>query len=225
MIFLKLHCCIFSFIHLFVSNEEQQCSIWQFRGEHACCCSSYLCCQITYKQHCNDNFMFIYSPKLRFSHLQYSNVKEWYFFHTQLWIPASDCDFWRFESDFWCFVKLLQEKNIVKEIKLIMSTGMEQSSPLWVYFPRSITLDFKNMNSLRWTTLIHTSAHEGFSMIYILRFLDVNSSHLEFNKVDISPVPFAWAINCGTYLMFKYTTGWLVFMQHDLWWTSVTWIG
>ena len=26
-----------------------------------------------------------------------------FFFHTQLWFPASDCDFRRFESDFWCF--------------------------------------------------------------------------------------------------------------------------
>ena len=33
------------------------------------------------------------------------------FFHTHLWFPASDCDFWQFGSDFWSFCKVITEQK------------------------------------------------------------------------------------------------------------------
>ena len=50
------------------------------------------------------------------------------FFHTQLWFLASDRDFRRFESDFRCFLKLSQEKNILEQTNSIMDGRAERKS-------------------------------------------------------------------------------------------------
>ena len=62
--------------------------------------------------------------------------QEHHLFHTQLWFPASDHDFWWFGSYFWSFCKAITEKNIVEEIELIMGACAKQSSPSRVCIPQ-----------------------------------------------------------------------------------------
>ena len=78
-----------------------------------------------------------------------------YFFHTHLWFPASDQDFWQFGSDFQSFCKVITEKNIVEEIDWIMGPRC-----------RSWFLEYKlsRVNSILherpwWILYIHANCH------------------------------------------------------------------
>ena len=87
-----------------------------------------------------------------------------FFFHIQLWFPASHRDSRRFGSDFRWFI--LSCHIIVEEIKSIMGARAERSSPSWVYIPQkllAITRDFWNANPFGWTPF-HTGARDGFSI-------------------------------------------------------------
>ena len=62
------------------------------------------------------------------------------------------------------FVKLSQEKNIVKEIESMMGACVERSSLEWVCIPQkslAIACDFWNTNSFEWTPF-RTGAHYFF---------------------------------------------------------------
>ena len=62
-----------------------------------------------------------------------------YFFHTQLWFPASDRDFGRFESYFWCFGEVITGKNVAGERETIMGARAERCSPSWVCIPQKLS--------------------------------------------------------------------------------------
>ena len=91
---------------------------------------------------------------------------EYTFFHNQLWFPASDHDFRRFDRDFRCFCKVIAGNQMDEEIQLIMDVHVELSSPSWVCILQkslAVACDFWNTNSLRWTPF-RTDAHDGFSI-------------------------------------------------------------
>ena len=54
-------------------------------------------------------------------------------FHTQLWFPASDHDFQRFESDFRCFCEVVTGKNIVEEIESIVGARDWMNAPKYIW--------------------------------------------------------------------------------------------
>ena len=92
-----------------------------------------------------------------------------YFFHTEVWFPASDHDFRKSERDFWCFCEFAKGKDIAEKIAPIMGNRGERNSLSWVCIPQkslAITRDFWNTNSLGWTPF-HMGAHDGFSISYM----------------------------------------------------------
>ena len=110
-------------------------------------------------------------PWLRIEIWYKGSQRERSFFHTRLWLPTSDRDFWRFESDFRCFCEVITGKNIVKEIESIMGARAERSSPSWACIPQkslAIARDFWNTKSLGWTPF-HRGAHDGFSIPIITK--------------------------------------------------------
>ena len=102
---------------------------------------------------------------------------ELYFFHTQMWFPALVRDYWRFESDFRCFLRSYHRiKSIVEEIESIMGARAERSSLSWVCIPQkslAIARDFWNTNSFGWTPF-RPGTHDGLSIWFISKFCPSN---------------------------------------------------
>ena len=113
----------------------------------------------------------------------------YYFVHTQLWFPGSDCDFRRYESDFQYFCEFITGENIVEDIESIMGTHAEQSSPLWVYIPQKslvITCDFWNTNSFGWSPF-GTGAHDRFSISLGIALSPIRHGHGESSTLRVTP--------------------------------------
>ena len=88
------------------------------------------------------------------------------FFHTELWFPASDRDFRRFESDFRCFLWSYQLKKLCGRNRIDHGCRAGRILPSWVCIPqKSLTIarDFWNTNS---GELRSTGTHDGFSISF-----------------------------------------------------------
>ena len=85
--------------------------------------------------------------------------QEHHLFHTQLWFPASDHDFWWFGSDFWSFCKAITEKKHCGRNRIDRGRLCETEFTLESLYSTEIW----NTNSLWWPPF-HTGAHDGFSV-------------------------------------------------------------
>ena len=87
-------------------------------------------------------------------------------FHTQLWFPVSERDFWWFESDFRGFCQLNTGKDHCGRNSIHHGRPCVTQFTLVSLYSTEITRYFhviSGINSFGWNPF-HTGAHDGFSM-------------------------------------------------------------